>query len=189
MIRLYTDASFIVRGKHAQIGLAVVVRDDARVVSRIQQAYTDPALGQNKTLSGENHQMAELRACLLGFDHLASLKAQGWVWGCQMVEYTTDNAWVAGKLNRLRQGCHDPTGESGAVLGLIRAAWLRAGVVDVRVFRKSERDSADIRDCDTRSKSARNVLVEKPPAAPPAFRGSTKQPSRKNKKKKWRYER
>jgi len=182
LIRLYTDASFIVSGRQARIGLAVTVRDDARVVSRIQQAYTDPAIDENKTLSGENHNIAELRACLLGFEHLASLKAQGWVWGCRRVDYTTDNTWVAGKLNRLRQGSHDPSGESGAILGLVQAAWQRAGVADVRIFRQSEMASKDIRDCDTRSKRARNVMVEGfTPPAPVA--------KPKSKSKQWRHKR
>lgn len=184
MIRLFTDASFIVRGKHAQIGLAVTVRDDARVVSRITQAYTDPAITENKTISGENHQIAELRACLLGFEHLASLKAQGWVWQCGRVDYTTDNAWVASKLNRLRQGCYDPNGEAGVILACLQEVWRRAGVVEVRVFRQSEAVSAEIRDCDTRSKRARNVLVDGVEQMPSAKK--THVHKNKQKKNQWR---
>lgn len=90
MIHVYTDASFIVRSGRAQIGLAVTVRDDARIVSRIHQAYTDPAKTENRSVSGENHNIAELRACLLGFEHLAHLKDQGWVWSCHRCAYTTD---------------------------------------------------------------------------------------------------
>lgn len=192
MIRLYTDASFIVRSQQAQIGLAVVVRDDARIVSRIQQAYTDPALSQTKSLSGENNNLAELRACLLGFEHLASLKAQGWVWNCHRVDYTTDSSWVVDRLRQALGGGRAPlgeVGEVGEVLGLIRAAWERAGVTEVRVLRQSDRLCQNIRDCDNRSKRARNTMVapDPPPKPAPKPKVPPKPPSRKNKKKKWRY--
>lgn len=159
MIRLYTDASFIVRGRKAQIGLAVTVRDSARVISRLTSAYTDPALNAGKSMSGETCQMAELRGCLLGFEHLAGLKAQGWVWSCHRMQYFCDCTWVLKKLNLLRQGDCATPGEAGEVLGLIRAAWERCGVVDLRLICKTERNDRDIKDCDTRSKYARNAWV------------------------------
>lgn len=157
MINLTTDASFCTYAGRCDIGMAAVVRDDARVVSRVAAAYSDPAHRHGVGISGETSHIAELRAALFGFEHLVSLLSQGWVWSCARVSYFTDCQDTEQRLKRLRAGEMFGHGEVAEVLHLIKAAWKRAGIRDLGIRRLSFNQSRDILDCDLRSKVTRRA--------------------------------
>lgn len=159
VIRLYTDASFVVKGSMCLIGLAATVRDDARLLSRVASAYTDRALTSDTSRSGETSKIAEMRACLLGFEHLASLRRQGWTWMIPRLDYFSDCCAVINALNKLRNRVPEGNSEATEILRLIRSTWETIGFHDLRLRIANERSTSDIRFCDSMSKYVRNAWV------------------------------